>query len=123
MSSLMILLLIGFAATAVLLACLKALSRAQRHAKVEGMFAKVEKSKGRLPERRKRSLVDDRQRKPDLSGGRAAHRVCGSTAALVEMAIILGSKNISSSAQSGSAEPKRPRLRHRVNVRVPECNR
>lgn len=46
MSSLMILLLIGFAATAVLLACLKALSRAQRHAKVEGMFAKVEKSKG-----------------------------------------------------------------------------
>ena len=110
MTSLTILLIVGCAAIAVLVACLNGFSQARRHKKVEGMFVNVEKGKGRLGRRKNSSLIGPLQRKPDMSKQPAAHQVCSSTAALVEMAIILGSRTVGGNVPSGSLDSKSARL-------------
>lgn len=112
MTSLIILLIVGCAAIAVLLACLKGFRQASRYKKIEGAFLNVEKGSRRLSARRNSSLIGPLQRKPNPSREPAAHQVCSSTAALVEMAIILGSRHIYTDVPAGSRDPKESRLRH-----------
>jgi hypothetical protein len=112
MTGLTILLIVGCAAIAVLLACLKGFSQARRHEKVEGMFVGVEKSKGSLSERRDSSVIDFPKRKSEPHKEPGDRQVCSSTAALVEMAIILGSRNLYCDAPYGAADPKSARPRY-----------
>jgi hypothetical protein len=112
MTGLTILLIVGCAAIAVLLACLKGFSQARRHKKVEGIFVGLEKSKESLSERRNSRLIGSPQRKGEPHREAAARQVSSSTAALVEMAIILGSRSLSCDARSGPADPKGARPRY-----------
>jgi hypothetical protein len=122
MTGLTILLIVGCAAIAVLLACLKGFSQARRHKKVEGMFVGVEG----IPERRNSGLVDFPKRKVERLREPGPQQVCSSTAALVEMAIILGSRTLYSDAPSVAADPKGARPRYgakpvRVGVKDPQA--
>ena len=112
MTGLTILLIVGCAAIALLLACLKGFSQARGHKKVEGMFVGVEKSKGSLSKRRNSSASDFPKCKPELHREPGDRQVCSSTAALVEMAIILGSRSLCCDAPYGAADPKSARPRY-----------
>lgn len=112
----LILLIVGCAAIAVLLACLKGFRQAQRHKKVEGVFVNVAKSKEQFPERRNSGSTGFPHRKPDQSREPATHQVCAGTAALVEMAIILGSRTLYSAPPAGSINPNGARLRHNASA-------
>lgn len=112
----LILLIVGCAAVVVLLACLKGFSQASRHKRVEGIFVRVVKSKGQLPGRPNNSLIDFPQRKPDMSREPAIRKVCSGTAALVEMAIIRGSRTIYSDLQVGSSDPRGARVEPNARV-------
>lgn len=107
----LIVLILGCVAVAVLLACLRGFSQAQRYRRVEGVFVDVKRFKGRLPERRNSNLTSFAHRKADPSREPAAHPVCSRTAALVEMAIILGSRNVGSAVTRGRSDPKPSRFR------------
>jgi hypothetical protein len=112
MTGLTILLIVGCAAFAVLLACLKGFSQARRPKKVEGIFVGVEKSKRSLSEHRNSSAIDFQQRETEPHREPVACQVSSGTAALVEMAIILGSGRLYSNAPSVSADRKGARPRY-----------
>jgi hypothetical protein len=110
MAVLVILLMVGLAAIAVFLACLRGFSRALRHKKVPGVFLSVEGREGRLPESRNKALIDFPHRKMSPSGDPVPKHVCSSTVALVEMAILLGSGSVYRDAPAGSSGPKGAKL-------------
>src|SRR5262249_51842887 len=71
------------------------------------VFVNVAKSKERLPGRQNSSSIGFPQCRADLYREPATHQVCSGTAALVEMAIILGSRNIDSTVPYASSESQR----------------
>ncbi len=118
MTSLTILLMAGLAAMAVLLACLKGFSKALRYKKVAAVFLSVEGREERLPESRSKTLIDFPQQRMSPSGAPVPGRVCSGTVALVEMAILLGSRSAYSGVPAGSSDPKGARLRRRTSVQL-----
>lgn len=112
MAVLTILLMGGLAAVGVLVACLKGFNQARRHRKVPGIFVKVEEDK-RLPASKRDSLIDFPQRMVTCHRDQATKPVCSRTVALVEMAILLGSRSGYSNTPAGSTYPRVAMLRPR----------
>jgi hypothetical protein len=113
MAVLTILSMVGLLAVAVLLASLKGFSQARRHKKVPGVFVKVEPDERRRPESKRDSLIDFPQGMVRHRRDPAPRPVCSRTVALVEMAILLGSRSGYSNTPAGSTEPRDAMLRAR----------
>jgi hypothetical protein len=124
MATLVILSIACLAVGLVLLACLKGFTQALRHKKVSGTFVSIENDSRPRPKSSaspagsidfpgRSALLE----KPDR------RRVCGSTAALVEMAILLRSPSASGHAAASGSDRNDARLRqvarlrHRIHVR------
>jgi len=116
MTSLTILWIVGLAAIAALLACLRGFSHALRHRKVSGVFLSFEDSQGWRPAGKTRGQVDFPQRRAPRQV-LAPGQVSSSTAALVEMVILLGSRSVRSDLRAAALDSKVARLRQRMKVR------
>jgi len=106
MAGLVILLIVGFAAVAVLLACLRGFSRELWRKKVSGVVIRIEEPKVRRPQGPGTPPIDFPQRKKVPSKDPAPHRVSGRTVALVGVAIVLGSRSVCCDVPAGSRDPE-----------------
>ena len=112
MAALVILLMVTIGAAA-LIACLKGFSQAGKHKRGQGVFVDVQRTSIR-----KKS--DSRECAWSQAGGGhelAPGQVCGTTAALVEMAILLGSQHASTKRGPHGFAPIVARLRHGIRLR------
>jgi hypothetical protein len=120
MTVLIILLTVGLTAVVVLLGCLRGFSRALRYKQVAGAFIRVEDTGRRRPQGPSKTLVGFSPGKSRLVKDPGPRRISSGTAALVSLAIILGSRGVSGDARAASAKPGRdPNLQPGEKTQVP----
>lgn len=109
MTVLIILLLVGFAAMAVLLGCLQGFTRALRHRRVSGVFVSVEKTI-RRPQGPSKTLIDFPQRKSQPAKDSSRKRISGSTVALMSLVIALGSRGMPGDIRPASGKGEKAQV-------------
>ncbi len=120
MTVLIILLIVGLGAVAVLLGCLKGFSQALRHKKVSGVFIRVEETGRRRPQGPSKTLVDFSPGKSRPVKDPEPRRISSGTAALVSLAIVLGSRGVSGDARVASFKPRHdPKPQREETTQVP----
>ena len=119
MAVLVISIIVGVAAMAVLLGCLKGFSRALRHKKLSALLVGVEETSGRAPQGKSKMPLDfaPRESRPKDP---ARRRISNGTVALVGLAILLGSRGVTGDTQAASVgRESDPKLQRGEKTRVP----
>jgi hypothetical protein len=120
MTFLIILSIVGLAAVAVLLACLRGFNRALRFKEVSGVFIRVEETGRRRPQGPSKTLVDFSPGKSRPVKDPDPRRISSGTAALVSLAIVLGSRGVSGDAQAATFKPRHdPKPQREEKTQVP----
>jgi hypothetical protein len=109
MTILIILLIVGLAAVAVLLACFRGFSRALRHKMAAGVYFRVEETGRRKPQGPSKTLVDFAPGKSKRFNDPASRRISSGTAALVSLAIVLASRGVPGDARAASFKSRHER--------------
>jgi len=99
-----VLLTVGSAAVAVLLACLGGFSRARRHKKVLGVFVTLEEDRRKASRGQSKTLVAFSRRKSRRTS------ISARTVALMSLVIALGTHGIPGSTQSSSSKREKARV-------------
>jgi hypothetical protein len=120
MAVLVISLIVGFAAMAVLLGCLKGFSQSLKHKKLSGLLVDVEGPGRPALLRESETLVDIPPRKSGPAQDPATRRISNGTVALVGLAILLGSRGVTSETRAATVKPRHdPKLQRGEKAQVP----
>jgi hypothetical protein len=113
-------LMVGLAAMAVLLGCLKGFSRALKHKKVSGLLVSIEETDERAPRGKSKTLVEFPPRESRPAKDPAPRRISNRTVALVGLVIVLGSRGLAGDARAAPAKPGHdPKLQRGEKTQVP----
>ena len=118
MPVLTILLIVAFAAVALLLACLKGFSRALRYKEVSGVFLSVEGLRVRRPQGPSKTLIDFSRGTRGLSKDPAPWHISTGTVALVSAAIVLQSRSLCGDAPARFSDPNQAEPGRGINGHV-----
>jgi hypothetical protein len=120
MAVLVISLMVGLGAMAVLLGCLTGFSRALKHKKLSGLLVSVEETSGRAPRGKSKTLVEFPPRESRPAKDPAPSRISNGTVALVGLAIVLGSRGVAGDTRTSPAKPGHdPKLQRGEKTQVP----
>ena len=121
MPVLTILVIVGLAAMAVLLACLKGFNRATRRRAVSGLFVRIEPGV-RRPQGPSKTLIEFSPRKTPSSKDPSPRRISSKTVALVGVAIALGSRSVYGDAAATFSNPEDARPERGTRTPVGQCS-
>jgi hypothetical protein len=120
MAVLVISLMVGFAAAAVLLGCLKGFSQALKHKRLSALLVGVGEPGSRVALGNSKTLVEFPPRQSRPGQDPAPQRISSRTASLIGLAILLGSRGVTGDPQAASVRREHdPRLQFGEKTRVP----